>query len=40
LKQAVGERLTAWTKLRALPDADRRGAPVKNNKEKTTKSRG
>jgi tetracycline repressor-like protein len=40
LKKAVGERLTSWTKLRALPDAGRKGAPSKNAKEKTTKSRG
>ena len=33
LKQAVGERLTAWTKLRALPDADRRGAPKVQKKK-------
>lgn len=28
LKKAVGERLTSWTRLRALPDPKRRGAPA------------
>ena len=28
LKQAVAERLVAWTKLQCLPSAEQRGAPA------------
>jgi hypothetical protein len=32
LKEAVAKRLIAWTELRELPVADRRGAPASTGK--------